>query len=144
VREESFPEVKDVISQTTARTMVSLLQGVVQNGTATAAKVLKHDIAGKTGTTNDFTDAWFVGFSPSISCGVWVGFDEKVSLGPKETGGQAALPIWIDFMKVALQGRDAERFTPPDDDAKKKDPLEPRQQAKIVAPEQTKPVERTR
>jgi penicillin-binding protein 1A len=74
--EENFPEVRDVISQHTARQMVDLLQGVVQNGTATPARVLKHPLAGKTGTTNDFTDAWFVGFSPSITCGVWIGYDE--------------------------------------------------------------------
>jgi penicillin-binding protein 1A len=113
LREEDFPEVKDVIGPRTARTLVSLLQGVVQEGTATPAKKLKHPLAGKTGTTNDFTDAWFVGFSPSITCGVWMGFDEKKTLGPKETGGEAALPIWIDFMKVALQGRDNEQFLPP-------------------------------
>jgi penicillin-binding protein 1A len=144
VREENFPEVKDVISQKTARTMVSLLQGVVQNGTAAAAKVLKHDLAGKTGTTNDFTDAWFVGFSPSITCGVWVGFDEKISLGAKETGGQAALPIWIDFMKVALQGRDTEKFVSPDEDTDKNNPTEPVKQAKVATPESGKPAERTR
>jgi penicillin-binding protein 1A len=114
VREETYPDVKDVISAQTARIMTSLLQGVVQMGTATPAKRLNHPLAGKTGTTNDFTDAWFVGFSPSITCGVWIGFDEKKTLGSKETGGQAALPIWIDFMKVALQGRDGEQFTPPD------------------------------
>jgi penicillin-binding protein 1A len=111
--EENFPEVRDVISQQTAREMVDLLQGVVQNGTATPARALKHPLAGKTGTTNDFTDAWFVGFSPSITCGVWVGFDEKISLGNRETGGEAALPIWIDFMKFALKGRDNEKFNPP-------------------------------
>jgi penicillin-binding protein 1A len=78
---------------------------------------LKHPLGGKTGTTNDFTDAWFVGFSPSITCGVWVGFDEKKSLGNKETGSQAALPIWIDFMRVAIQGHDKEEFpeNPADD-----------------------------
>jgi penicillin-binding protein 1A len=113
VREENFPEVRDVVSAKTARTMVSLLQGVVQQGTATAALKLKHPLGGKTGTTNDFTDAWFVGFSPSITCGVWIGFDEKKTLGSKETGGQAALPVWIDFMKIALQGRDAETFVKP-------------------------------
>ncbi|MCU1307660.1 MAG: Penicillin-binding protein [Acidobacteriaceae bacterium] len=113
VREENFTEVKDVVNSKTARTMVSLLQGVVQQGTATAALKLKHPLGGKTGTTNDFTDAWFVGFSPSITCGVWVGFDEKKTLGSKETGGQAALPIWIDFMRVALQGRDNETFVKP-------------------------------
>jgi penicillin-binding protein 1A len=110
VKEETYPEVRDVISEKTARTMVSLLQGVVQAGTATAAKKLNHPLAGKTGTTNDFTDAWFIGFSPSITCGVWIGFDEKKTLGNKETGGEAALPIWIDFMKVALAGRDKETF----------------------------------
>ena len=82
--------------------MVELLQGVVQHGTAIAAKKLNHPVAGKTGTTNDYTDAWFIGFSPSITCGVWVGYDEKKTLGPEETGGHAALPIWIDFMRVAL------------------------------------------
>jgi penicillin-binding protein 1A len=112
LREEIYPEVRDVISAKTARTMVSLLQGVVQQGTATEAKVLKHPLAGKTGTTNDFTDAWFIGFSPSITCGVWIGFDEKKTLGNKETGGAAALPIWIDFMKVALAGREKEAFLP--------------------------------
>lgn len=112
VREENYPEVADVVSPETARTMVSLLQGVVQQGTATPALKLKHPLAGKTGTTNDFTDAWFVGFSPSITCGVWIGYDEKKTLGPKETGGEAALPIWIDFMRVALQGRESEQFMP--------------------------------
>jgi penicillin-binding protein 1A len=102
ILDESFPEAKDVTSQQTARVMVSLMQGVVQHGTATAALKLRHPLAGKTGTTNEFTDAWFVGFSPSITCGVWVGFDEKRSLGPKETGGETALPIWIDFMRAAI------------------------------------------
>jgi penicillin-binding protein 1A len=112
VLEDNYPEVKDVIPAATARTMVSLLRGVVQMGTAASAnaKLNKHPLGGKTGTTNDFTDAWFVGFSPSITAGVWVGFDEKKSLGNKETGAEAALPIWIDFMKVALAGRDKEVF----------------------------------
>src|SRR5205085_12510663 len=115
VLEENFADVRDVVSANTARTMTSMLQEVVQHGTAIAAAGLKLPLAGKTGTTNNFTDAWFVGFSPSITCGVWVGYDEKKTLGPKETGGQAALPIWIDFMKVALQGRDGEAFAKPDE-----------------------------
>jgi penicillin-binding protein 1A len=82
----------------------------VRHGTAAKAAKLGPAIAGKTGTTNDFTDAWFVGFSPSITCGVWVGFDEKKTLGKKETGGEAALPIWIDFMEVALRGHEDETF----------------------------------
>jgi len=110
VLEENYPEVKDVISSKTARTMTTLLQEVVLHGTGISATKLKHPIGGKTGTTNDFTDAWFVGFSPSITCGVWVGFDEKKTLGNKETGAAAALPIWIDFMRVAIQGHEKEEF----------------------------------
>jgi penicillin-binding protein 1A len=115
VLEENYPDVKDVISPRTARVMTSLLREVVLHGTAFQASKLNHPLAGKTGTTNDFTDAWFVGFSPSIACGVWVGFDEKKTLGKKETGALAALPIWIDFMKVALKGHDSEDFAPPPD-----------------------------
>jgi len=105
--------VKDAITPQTARVMTSLLEQVVQHGTAAAAAGLKHPLAGKTGTTNDFTDAWFVGFSPSITCGVWMGFDEKKTLGNKETGAHTALSIWIDFMRVAIEGHDDEHFTPP-------------------------------
>jgi penicillin-binding protein 1A len=105
VLEEDFSDARDVVSSRTARTMVSLLQGVVQHGTAAAARKLNHPLAGKTGTTNDFTDAWFIGFSPSITCGVWVGFDEKKPLGPKETGAQTALPIWMQFMRGAIADR---------------------------------------
>lgn len=110
VLEENYPEVKDVISAKTARTMTTMLREVVLHGTGISASKLNHPLAGKTGTTNDFTDAWFVGFSPSITAGVWVGYDEKKSLGNKETGAQAALPIWIDFMKVAIQGHEKEEF----------------------------------
>jgi penicillin-binding protein 1A len=114
VLEENFPEAKDVTSQRTARIMVSLLEDVVQHGTGFAASKLKHALAGKTGTTNDFTDAWFMGFSPSLTCGVWVGYDEKKTLGEKETGAAAALPIWLDFMRVAVSdpARKDESFPP--------------------------------
>jgi penicillin-binding protein 1A len=111
VLEENFPDVKDVISQQTARTMVEFLKEPVLHGTAAAAAAMKHPLGGKTGTTNDFTDAWFIGFSPSITCGVWVGFDEKKTLGAKETGAKAALPIWMDYMKVALKGKESEDFS---------------------------------
>ncbi len=113
VLEENYPEVHDVVSARTARIMVSMLREVVLHGTGFAASKLKHPLGGKTGTTNDFTDAWFVGFSPSLTCGVWVGFDEKKTLGNKETGAMAALPIWIDFMRVALEGRESEDFAAP-------------------------------
>jgi len=113
VLEEDFPDVKDVISQRTARIMTSMLREVVLHGTGIAAARLPFPVAGKTGTTNDFTDAWFVGFSPTMTCGVWVGYDEKKSLGAKETGAHAALPIWMNFMTVAMAGKDAGEFTPP-------------------------------
>ena len=113
VLEEDFPDVKDVISARTARIMTSMLREVVLHGTGIAAASMKYPLAGKTGTTNDFTDAWFLGFSPAMTCGVWVGYDEKKSLGPKETGARAALPIWMDFMRVALAGKDPGDFQLP-------------------------------
>ena len=113
VLEEDFPDVKDVISANTARIMTAMLREVVLHGTAIAAAGMKYPLAGKTGTTNDFTDAWFIGFSPSTTAGVWVGYDEKKSLGVKESGARAALPLWMDFMKVALAGKDPGEFQAP-------------------------------
>jgi penicillin-binding protein 1A len=110
VLEENFAEVRDVVSAQTARVMTGMLREVVLHGTAAQAASLPYPLAGKTGTTNDFTDAWFVGFSPAMTCGVWIGYDEKRSLGSGETGARAALPVWIDFMKVALAGKDAGEF----------------------------------
>ncbi len=104
------PKVQEVISAETARTMMTLLEGVISHGTGAAASQLHHPLGGKTGTTSDFTDAWFLGFSPSITCGVWVGFDSRQQLGEKETGAAAALPIWISFMRAAIAGRDNEHF----------------------------------
>lgn len=115
VLEEDYPDVKDVISSRTARIMTSMLEAVVQHGTGVAATQLKLPLAGKTGTTNDFTDAWFVGFSPSMTAGVWVGYDEKKSLGPRETGARAALPVWMQFMRAAMKGKDPGEFQPPPD-----------------------------
>ncbi len=114
VMEEDYPEVKDVIGARTARIMTSMLREVVLRGTGIAAATMKYPLGGKTGTTNDFTDAWFIGFSPSMTTGVWVGFDEKKSLGAKESGARAALPIWMDFMKVALAGKDPGDFQAPE------------------------------
>jgi penicillin-binding protein 1A len=110
VLEEDYPEVKDVISARTARIMTSMLREVVLHGTGVAAAKMPFPVAGKTGTTNDFTDAWFVGFSPTMTCGVWMGFDEKKSLGAKETGAHAALPIWMNFMSTAMAGKDPGQF----------------------------------
>lgn len=103
-------EVNEVISVETARTMMQFLQAVVHFGTAAAAAQLKHPFGGKTGTTNDYTDAWFIGFSPSVTCGTWIGFDDRQSLGEKETGARAALPMWMDFMRAAIVNKPKEAF----------------------------------
>jgi len=110
VKEENLVEVREVIPQSTARAMVDLLRSVVEVGTAQKAKGLQWPVAGKTGTTNNYTDAWFIGFTPSLTCGVWVGYDRKRSLGKGETGARAALPIWIDFMERVLKGKPPEAF----------------------------------
>jgi len=107
---ESAPSVTQVLQPETAHTMMTLLQAVTQHGTGAAAAQMNHPLGGKTGTTSDFTDAWFLGFSPSVTCGVWVGYDSRQSLGEKETGARAALPIWMSFMKAAVAGKDDERF----------------------------------
>jgi penicillin-binding protein 1A len=103
--EEAHPEVHDVISPEVAHTMTAMLEEVVQFGTAMKAKAIGRPAAGKTGTTQDFTDAWFMGFTPQITAGVWVGYDDKqISLGKRETGAQAALPIWMEFMEKGMAG----------------------------------------
>ncbi len=99
VLEEHRPSAREGIRADTAFVMVSLLRGVVERGTAAKAASLDWPLAGKTGTVDDYTDAWFVGFDPNITVGVWVGFDVKKPLGPNETGALAALPIWMSFMK---------------------------------------------
>jgi penicillin-binding protein 1A len=107
---EDQAEVNQSTDAKTARTMMVLLQQVTKSGTAAAARALDHPLGGKTGTTSDFTDAWFLGFSPSVTCGVWMGYDTRQSLGDKETGARAALPVWMDFMKVADADKEGERF----------------------------------
>lgn len=107
---EDRPAVRQVIDQKTARAMMTMLEAVTAHGTGAAAAQLHHPLGGKTGTTSDFTDAWFMGFSPSVTCGVWVGYDSRQSLGDKQTGAAAALPIWMTFMKAAIAGKDSEKF----------------------------------
>jgi len=89
-----------------------MLREVFNSGTAVSARGLaqKYDLGGKTGTTNDFTDAWFIGFSPSVTAGVWVGFDDHHPLGRGEEGSHVALPIWVDFMTQVLKGKPVRRF----------------------------------
>jgi penicillin-binding protein 1A len=109
--EETRAQVTDVVPPDVARTMVAMLEDVVQFGTGVRAKELKRPSAGKTGTTNDFTDAWYIGFTPQLTAGVWVGNDDKrISLGKKETGARAALPIWLEFMQQATQAMPVEDF----------------------------------
>ena len=111
ILEEARPKVTDVVPPDVARTMVAMLEDVVHFGTGVRAQALGRPSAGKTGTTNDFTDAWYIGFTPQITAGVWVGFDDpKESLGPKETGARAALPIWLEFMQQASKGMPVETF----------------------------------
>jgi penicillin-binding protein 1A len=103
-----------VVSMQNAFIMTHLLEGVVQHGTGQRAKVLGKPIAGKTGTSSDYSDAWFVGYTSSLLACVWVGFDDKTSLGKDETGARAALPIWISFMDQALRETSTETFKPPE------------------------------
>ena len=102
-----------VISPQHAYVITHLLQGVVQHGTGQRAKVLGRPIAGKTGTSSDYADAWFIGYTSSLLTTVWVGFDNKISLGKDETGARAALPIWISFMGQALEKTPVETFKLP-------------------------------
>jgi penicillin-binding protein 1A len=113
---EGRPEPHDAIRADTAFVMTSLLRGVVLRGTGSAAAALDWPLGGKTGTTDDYGDAWFVGFDPDITVGVWVGYDERKTIGPSETGAQAALPIWMEFMKAYIATRDKSHppeFVPP-------------------------------
>ncbi|MBI3811002.1 MAG: PBP1A family penicillin-binding protein [Nitrospirae bacterium] len=103
VLEEHEPVANEVIAKETAYVITNMMEDVIQRGTGWRAKVLNRPLAGKTGTTNDFTDAWFVGFAPNLAAGVWVGFDDVRSLGDREAGASAALPIWINFMRAAFE-----------------------------------------
>jgi penicillin-binding protein 1A len=114
VIEQATPRASDALRADTAFILTSLLRGVVERGTAARARRLGRPIAGKTGTTNDFTDAWFIGYEPSLAAGVWVGFDEKKdSLGPGEDGARAALPIWMDFWAAVTADRPVEEHPIP-------------------------------
>jgi penicillin-binding protein 1A len=109
VLEETRPEAHEAIRADTAFIMTGLMQGVIQHGTGNSpeALALKWPLGGKTGTTDDFTDAWFIGFDPDITIGVWVGFDQKRTIGAEMAGREAALPIWIDVMKSWIVRRRA-------------------------------------
>jgi len=114
VLEEMAPERKKVMEKSTAYIMTSLLEGVVQDGTGWRVRELKRPAAGKTGTTNNLFDAWFVGYTPQFITGVWVGFDDEAPLGKGETGSRAASPIWLGFMKEVLKDKPVELFQAPE------------------------------
>jgi penicillin-binding protein 1A len=115
--EETRPAPRDAIRADTAYVMTNLMSGVILRGTAATAAALDWPLAGKTGTVDDYTDAWFIGFDPQITVGVWVGYDEKKPIGNGETGAVTALPIWIEFMKAYIESRgdrkNPPRFEPP-------------------------------
>ena len=115
VLERNAPRPFEVLSEETAATMTSMLQSVMDHGTGFPARTRGFTIpaAGKTGTMDDYMDAWFVGFVPSLTAGVWVGYDEKKTIGPGMTGARAAMPAWADFMIGATRGRPVEDFPVP-------------------------------
>ncbi len=116
VLESYQPDPKESLDRATSYLVTSLLKSVVEEGTGRGAKSLNKPIAGKTGTTNNYVDAWFMGYTPSIVAGVWVGYDNsKASLGERETGARAALPIWLGVMAKALADKQPEDFISPDD-----------------------------
>jgi penicillin-binding protein 1A len=112
--EENVPQGREALSAETAYVITHMLEGVVQRGTGQAAKALGRPIAAKTGTTNDYSNAWFIGFTPKLVTGVWVGYDHPRSLGRDETGSRVAVPIWVAYMSQVLANVPKDDFTVPD------------------------------
>ena len=112
--EENLPSSRESIPEDIAYVMTDLLKGVILEGTGWRARALKRPAAGKTGTTNDLRDAWFIGFTPGLVTGVWVGYDDRIPMGSGETGSRAASPIWLYFMSEVLKGHPVEDFLAPE------------------------------
>jgi len=112
--EEHLPEPREAVSPETAYVITHMLRGVVERGTGQAAKVLGRPIAAKTGTTNDYSNAWFIGYTPRLATGVWVGYDRPRSLGKDETGSRVAVPIWVGYMGKVLGDSPKEDFPMPE------------------------------
>ncbi|MDH5639423.1 MAG: penicillin-binding transpeptidase domain-containing protein, partial [Nitrospinota bacterium] len=113
VMESDDPQVREAVAPEVAYVLTNMLKGVVENGTGQRAKIPGRHIAGKTGTTSENRDAWFIGYTADIAAGVWVGFDDNRALSSRQTGGRAAGPIWAAFMKEALKGMPSHDFPPP-------------------------------
>ena len=113
VLEEHFPQARRAIQPEVAYVMTNLLQGVIQEGTGRQVRLLGRPAAGKTGTTDEFRDAWFIGYTPELITGVWVGMDDHTPLGHQENGGRVASPIWLAFMQEATRGRPITDFPRP-------------------------------
>jgi penicillin-binding protein 1A len=112
--EENTPQSKQVVSPEVAYVMTYMLRGTIERGTGVAARALGRPAAAKTGTTNDYSNAWFIGYTPQLVTGVWVGYDRPRSLGKDETGSRVAVPIWTTFMQEALAGTPPEDFPIPE------------------------------
>jgi penicillin-binding protein 1A len=112
--EENQPSLSQAISKEMAHVMTDLLRAVIQEGTGWRIKALKRPAAGKTGTTNELRDAWFIGFTPSLVTGAWVGYDDRRPMGKGETGSRAASPIWLYFMSQVLKDQPVEDFAIPE------------------------------
>jgi penicillin-binding protein 1A len=115
ILEEHIVETQEVMRPETAYVLTNVMKGVIERGTGVRARVLKRPLAGKTGTSSEATDVWFVGFTPNLVAGVWIGYDVKRSLGSAETGSRLALPPWIAFMQKALADIPPEDFPVPED-----------------------------
>jgi penicillin-binding protein 1A len=114
VLEEQFPQPQQVVREEVAFLLTSVLEGVVERGTGRAARRLERPVAAKTGTTQAAEDLWFIGYTPSIVAGIWLGYDQRRSIGSHETAGKVAAPIWVDFMKQSLGDSPVETFIPPE------------------------------
>ena len=112
--EENVPQGRQALPPDLAYVITHMMMGTVERGTGQAAKALGRPVAAKTGTTNDYSNAWFIGFTPTLATGVWVGYDRPRSLGKDETGSRVAVPIWTTFMKEALAGKPVEEFPVPE------------------------------
>jgi penicillin-binding protein 1A len=113
--EQQLFEPREVVSKETSYLITNMLEDVIQKGTGQLARSIERPVAGKTGTTNDYTDAWFIGYTPNLVVGIWVGFDDIRTLGETESGAHAALPIWVEFMQAVLPSLPVVPFEIPDD-----------------------------